>query len=866
MAESTGNYEPQTLESQWQATWTQRNAFAPGADGEPYYALEMFPYPSGDLHMGHVRNYAIGDAFARYQRMLGFNVLHPFGWDALGLPAENQAIREKVAPQVRTPKNIARMRTVIQRLGMAIDWSREFATCEPTYYRWNQWFFIKFLEKGLVYRRTSQVNWCDGCNTILANEQVNDDGVCWRGHPGVTTRAVPEWAFKITAYAEELLQDLDQLKAWPERITTQQRNWIGKSVGAKVRFGVDGQADKAVEIFTTRVDTLYGCTYLVLAPEHPLALQLATPGQRPEVETFVERMRQIDRIERTAEGGKKEGAFTGAYAINPYNGQKIPIWLANFVLADYGTGAVMSVPAHDQRDFEFAQAYKLPITAVIKPADGTDLPELTQAYGADGVLTGSGPFSGLSSAQAREKMAAHAEAQGFGQGAITWHLRDWGFSRQRYWGTPIPVVYCDQDGVVPVPESELPVLLPDFEEVELTGQGGAPLGKLPSFYETTCPRCHGPAKREVETMDTFVDSAWYFSRFTSPKCTTAPFDQAEAERWLPVDIYVGGPEHAVMHLLYFRFWTKAMRDLGLVKVDEPVKRLVTQGMVNALAFRCPQHGYVPADSLRHKPAAEQVCPKCAGPLQQAIEKMSKSKYNGVDPNAMIERYGADTARLYTLFAAPPEKDLEWNPDSVEGVYRFVNRMWRLLTAQAPRLQGVQNPPGMQGLSGSDAEVRRAVHRTLAKVTEEMQDRNHFNTAIAAMMELVNTLHEHKLHEGAGSPNVAREALQILAQMLAPFAPHLGEEMWSQAGGTGLVMHSRWTAFDPAAVVQDTVQVAVQVNGKLRGQIQAHKDDGVDAVVALAKQDANVARHLEGKVVRKQVYVPGRLLNFVVSDA
>ncbi|HET6345322.1 MAG TPA: leucine--tRNA ligase, partial [Myxococcota bacterium] len=713
--------------------------------------------------------------------------------------------------------------------------------------------------------RQSTVNWCPGCNTILANEQVRDDGTCWRGHPGVTTRSVPEWAFRITAYAEELLRDLDTLSAWPERIVTQQRHWIGKSVGARVRFPVQGH-DRGIEVFTTRVDTIYGCTYIVLAPEHPLALELTTPTRRGEVEAFIERMRQQDRIARTAEGGAKEGVFTGATAVNPYTGEPVPVWLANFVLAEYGTGAVMSVPAHDARDHAFAEKYGLPVRRVISPAGG-GASATGEAHTADGVLVNSGPFTGLGSAEARVKMAAHAQDEGFGEATTSWHLRDWGFSRQRYWGTPIPIIYCDEHGAVPVPEADLPVRLPDFAEVELTGQGGAPLAKLDSFVQAPCPRCGKPGKREVETMDTFVDSAWYFARFLNPGKTDGPLDAALAKAWLPVDIYVGGPEHAVMHLLYFRFWTKAMRDLGLVTVDEPVKRLITQGMVNAQSFKCATHGYVPAAALRDKPESERACPKCGGTLSVAVEKMSKSKYNGIDPMELIATYGADTARLYTLFAAPPEKDLEWSQAGVDGLHRFVGRIWRLMTAQAPRVAGAALPTEMGGLAGADAAVRRAVHRTLAKVSEEMSGRNHFNTAIAAMMELTNTLHEHKLHEGGDvAPGVAREALLLLAQMLAPFAPHLAESIWQGAGGEGLVATTRWPTADPAALVEDSITLAVQVNGKLRGQVQVPPKAEAATVVEAARRDGNVARHLEGKQVVKQIYVPGRMLNFVVRDA
>ncbi|MBI3180244.1 MAG: leucine--tRNA ligase, partial [Deltaproteobacteria bacterium] len=669
----------------------------------------------------------------------------------------------------------------------------------------------------------------------------------------------------ITTYAQELLDDLDTLTDWPARIVTQQRNWIGKSEGARVAFEV-AEHEAVIEIFTTRLDTIHGCTYVVLAPEHPLAAKIATAKRQSQVSAFIEKMRQTDRIERTAVGGKKEGVFTGSYAQNPYTGEKVPVWLANFVLADYGTGAVMSVPAHDQRDFEFAQAYDLPIRPVIMPETGAPwVAPLTQAFTDDGVLADSGPFSKLSSAEARQRMAAHAQERGFGEATLHWHLRDWGFSRQRYWGTPIPIIYCEKDGTVPVPESDLPVQLPDFDATALTGTGGAPLAKLKAFYETTCPKCKGPARREVETMDTFVDSTWYYARFASPRYGEGPVDPEQARRWLPIDIYVGGPEHAVMHLLYFRFWTKAMRDLGLITFDEPARRLITQGMVNALAFRCAEHGYVPAAEYRNKPEAERVCPKCNKPLLAAVEKMSKSKYNGVDPMDLIDQYGADTARLYTLFAAPPEKDLEWSPESVEGLYRFAGRVFRVSLAQAARVRGASLPRSMQGLAGADLEVRRAVHRALAKVTADIAERTHFNTAIAALMELVNTLHEHQMHVGGKvSPGVAAETLQLLAQMLAPFAPHLAEEVWAAAGGKGLVGHSRWPTPDPESLTRDTVRIAVQVNGKLRGQIEVEPSAAESAVAALARQDANVTRHLEGKSVRKQIYVPGRLINFVAG--
>jgi leucyl-tRNA synthetase len=849
---SDERYDPQQVEARWQQAWADANAFATTGEGEPYYVLEMFPYPSGALHMGHVRNYTIGDVFARYGRMRGRDVLHPMGWDSLGLPAENQAIREKIAPQVRTPKNIAQMRAQMRRLGFAYDWDRELATHTPEYYRWNQWLFTRFLARGLVYRRTALVNWCTGCDTVLANEQVSDDGVCWRGHDGVTSRSIPEWAYRITAYADELLRDLDKLGEWPSRIVTQQRNWIGKSVGAEIDFTVPGGAP--IRIFTTRVDTIYGCTYLVVAPEHPRTIDLASPTQRAEVATFVAAARQQDARLRTAAGAEKIGVFTGAHAINPFNGRKVPIWTANFVLAGYGTGAVMSVPAHDQRDYEFAKKYALPIETVILGAT-----EQGCAFTGDGMLTASGSFDGLTSNEARAQMAVHADAEGFGHAAVTWHLRDWGFSRQRYWGTPIPIIHCPGCGAVPVPDSDLPVLLPDFDAVELTGQGGAPLGKLASFVNATCPRCGATALRETETMDTFVDSAWYFARFLSPRLTTAPVDTELARRWLPIDVYIGGPEHAVMHLLYFRFWTKAMRDLGLVDVDEPATKLITQGMVNAPAYRCPAHGYVPAED------APKTCPRCDGPLEVATVKMSKSKYNGIDPMDIIDRYGADTARLYTLFAAPPHKDLEWSHEGVEGIHRFVGRLHRLALAQRARTRGATLPTSLEGLGAVDASVRRAVHKTLEKVGREIGERIHFNTAIAAMMELCNALHEHHMHtpECAVSPGVAREALARLAQMLSPLAPHLAEELWQWFGHGGLVGHTRWPSPDPDLLVQDTVALAVQVNGKLRGEIRVAADADRDAILSVARADEKVAPHLEARMIKRAVVVPGRLVNFVV---
>ncbi len=875
------SYKPQDIEKRVLSQWAQNDIYATdeGAGaGEPFYVLEMFPYPSGALHMGHVRNYTIGDVFARFARMRGRTVLHPMGWDALGLPAENQAIKEGVAPQKRTPLNIAEMRAQMERLGLSYDWSREIATYKPEYYRWNQWFFIEMHKRDLVYRRESQVNWCDGCDTVLANEQVREDGSCWRGHEGVSQRKIPEWAFRITKYADELLSDLKQLSAWPERIVSQQRHWIGRSVGASVRFPVstsgasDGDAAPTeIEVFTTRVDTIFGCTYVVLAPEYPGALELTTDERRAEVAAFINAQAKVDKIERTAAGGDKLGVDTGARAINPYNGEEVPVWLANFVLADYGTGAVMSVPAHDHRDHEFARQYGLPIRPVVfadEESAETENAETCEAFVKDGYLRHSGDFNGLSSAAAREKMATKAQDRGFGAASVNWHLRDWGFSRQRYWGTPIPIVYCDRCGTVPVSPESLPVVLPDFEDVGLTGDGGAPLAKLESFVNAHCPSCNGPATREVETMDTFVDSAWYFARFLSPNSDAAPFDSAAAKKWLPVDVYVGGPEHAVMHLLYFRFWTKVMRDLGLVEIDEPATRLITQGMVNAPAFRCGTHGYIPPVEVEHNDSGAATCPHdgCGRELSSGIEKMSKSKYNGVDPISLINTYGADTARLYTLFAAPPERDLEWNQDGVEGLGRFASRVFRLVAAQGKEVSNSSACASMDGLGDDDAKVRRGLHHCLERVTREISDRNHFNTAISAMMELVNLFYglgAHDRERSTLSPSVLKESLSVLAQMLSPFAPFLAEECWQRLGNNGFVCASSWPQVDEAALVVDEMTIAVQINGKRRSEITVAATAEKATILEAAQADQVVNRHLGEKQIVKEIYVPRRLVNLVV---
>ena len=826
-------YEPQTIEGKWQTRWEQEGVFRAGTrPGAPKkYILEMLPYPSGKMHMGHVRNYLIGDVYARYFKMKGFDVVHPMGWDAFGLPAENAAIKDGVHPAVRTQENIDSFKAEIRSLGYSYDWTREVNTSKPEYYRWNQWFFIQMLERGLVYRRFSKVNWCTGCLTVIANEQVKE-GVCERCDSPVLDKEMPEWAFRITRDSQALLDGLDQLKEWPERITSMQRNWIGRSEGAEADFAVKG-SDEKIRVFTTRIDTIYGCTYVVLAPDHKLVAKVTTPERRAEVESFAAKMAAISKTDRTAEGVTKEGVFTGAYAINPFTGQPVPIWIANFVLSDYGTGAVMSVPAHDQRDFEFARKYSLPITVVIQPAKGDKLPsgdKLEAAYTEYGVLADSGEYTGLASEEARRKMAAKLEGEGRGKATVTYRQKDWGFSRQRYWGTPIPIVYCEKCDPerrgIPVPVDQLPVRLPEIDtQAVLTGKGEPPLAKVASWVNTTCPKCGGPARREAETMDTFVDSCWYFARYLSPNYDAAPFDPAEARRWLPVDVYVGGPEHAVMHLLYFRFWTRVMKELGLSPVDEPVTRLVTQGIVNGPDGR----------------------------------KMSKRWGNSVAPASIVRKYGADTARTYVLFAGPPERDFDWSDAQVEGAFRFLKRVWTLAVTH----EAVAGSTHAGPFEGKALEIRRAAHKTLKRVGEAI-DRLSFNTAIAGIMEYINVLYGVGTAETPAEKAAMAEALRLLAVVLTPFAPHIADEVAEAYGSKALTVNQEWPAFDPALVVDDEIPYAVQVNGKLRAEIKVPVDAAEAAVRAAAEADERVKAAMEGKTVRKFVFVPKRLVNFVVG--
>ncbi|MFQ5846464.1 MAG: leucine--tRNA ligase [Candidatus Methylomirabilales bacterium] len=854
-------YDFKGFEAKWQRIWEEGRVFRVTEDRTKpkYYCLEMYPYPSGKIHMGHVRNYSIGDVVARYLRMRGHNVLHPMGWDAFGLPAENAAIEHGVHPATWTYDNIAYMRKQLKQMGLSYDWDREITCSDPEYYRWNQWLFLKMYEKGIAEKKPACVNWCEVCQTVLANEQV-EGGRCWRDESEVVQKELDQWFFKITAYAEELLQGLDRLPGWPERVKTMQRNWIGKSVGAEVSFPLVAEGS-ALTIFTTRQDTLYGATFMVLAPEHSLAQQLARG--KPEVQTFIQRMKAEDRVVRTAADTEKEGVFTGAYAINPLTQEKIPIWLANFVLLEYGTGAIMAVPAHDQRDFEFAKKYDLPIRVVIEPAHETlTAGGLEKAYEDEGVMANSGPFTGLPSPEGREAVIHHLEKEGIGRRAVNYRLRDWGISRQRYWGTPIPIVYCDQCGTVPVPYSDLPVLLPG--EVDITMRGRSPLARVESFVDVRCPTCRGPARRETDTMDTFVDSSWYFLRFCNPQARDQAVEKAKVAYWMPVDQYIGGIEHAVLHLLYARFFTRVVRDLGLILHDEPFVNLLTQGMVCKETYRCATHGY----RLPQEVDADGRCTTCHQPVEIGrTEKMSKSRRNVVDPDDLLHRYGADTARLFSLFAAPPEKDLEWSDKGVEGAFRFLNRVYRLVDGWAEELRLPGMPISYGALTVGRAVYQKA-HLTIKKVTEDLDRDFHFNTAIAALMELVNTLGQFELHdEPSGLVErraVARFAVETLLVLLAPFAPHLAEELWERLGHPGSVCHEPWPTYDAEVVQREELLVVVQVNGKLRSRISLPADAGEGELRTAALEDGRVQTWLHGRQVKRVIVVPKKLVNIVTD--
>ncbi len=856
-------YSPKEIESRIQQQWHDANVFqaVENPDKEKFYCLSMFPYPSGRLHMGHVRNYTIGDVIARYMRMLGKNVLQPMGWDAFGLPAENAAIANKVAPAAWTYSNIDYMRNQLKSLGLGYDWSRELATCSPDYYKWEQWFFLQLYKKGLVYRRLSVVNWDPVDNTVLANEQVID-GRGWRSGALVERKEIAQWFLKITAYADELLDDLDTLTEWPEQVKTMQRNWIGRSQGLEIEFPLAEDASQKLKVFTTRPDTLMGVTYVAIAAEHPLAKQAA--ASRPELANFIHECAQTGTSEAVIETMEKKGIDTGIRVTHPITGESIPVWVANFVLMGYGTGAVMSVPAHDQRDWEFAKQYHLPIKTVIS-IDGCE-PDVSESAMTDkGQLIHSGTFDGLAFDDAFEAIAKALEIKELGKKTINYRLRDWGMSRQRYWGCPIPVIYCPDCGVVPVPEDQLPVRLP--EDVIPDG-GASPLTQLESFTQCTCPKCGGEAKRETDTFDTFFESSWYYARYACPDNQEKMLDE-RADHWLPVDQYIGGIEHAILHLLYARFFHKLMRDEGLVKTDEPFKRLLTQGMVIAdTYYRMGDDGrkqwFNPADvqlETDEKGKPLKAILKSDGlPVEiGGTEKMSKSKNNGVDPQALIDQYGADTARLFMMFAAPPEQSLEWSDAGVEGASRFLNRVWRLVQNHVE--QGAVAELDISALSEDDKAVRRKVHETLAKVTDDWGRRQSFNTAIASCMELSNTLSRHN-SESVQSRAVLQEGLMILTMMLAPVAPHITEVMYQALGGSGLLATAAWPKVDELALKRDSIELMVQVNGKLRGKISVEPDATQDKVEAMALMDDGVQKYTEGKAITKVIVVPGRLVNIV----
>jgi leucyl-tRNA synthetase len=857
-------YNPHDVEREAQSYWDKHNTFvAREQPAKPkYYCLSMFPYPSGRLHMGHVRNYTIGDVIARYQRMQGKNVLQPMGWDAFGLPAENAAMKNHVAPAQWTYQNIEYMKSQLKRLGFGYDWTREVATCRPDYYRWEQWLFIRLLQKGLVYRKTAAVNWDPVDHTVLANEQVID-GRGWRSGAVVERREIPQWFLRITAYAPELLTDLDKLPGWPEQVRTMQRNWIGRSEGLLLDFAVDGLAQK-ITVFTTRPDTLMGVTYVAVAPEHPVAV--AAAAQNPALATFLASCRQGSVAEADMATMEKLGMATGVMARHPVTQAEVPVWVANFVLMEYGTGAVMSVPAHDQRDYEFAQKYQLPIKPVIYPADGGALDITSAAYVEKGILQNSAQFDGLDFDQALNAIANFAETQGVGKRQINFRLRDWGISRQRYWGCPIPVIYCDSCGAVPVPDDQLPVRLP--EDVVPDG-AGSPLAKMPSFYETTCPACGKPARRETDTLDTFVESSWYFARYASADCASGMVDE-RARYWLPVDQYVGGIEHAILHLLYARFFHKMMRDEGLVGCDEPFTNLLTQGMVVAETFyRSLSDGkkdwFNPADVTIERDAKGRPVRATLTADGQAVdiggtEKMSKSKNNGVDPQALIERFGADTARLFMMFAAPPELSLEWSDTGVEGAHRFLRRLWKLVSDHVR--SGLPARMDVGELTEAQRDLRRATHSTIKRVTADVGERYTFNTAIARVMELLNAVAKFDDASPQGRW-LAHEAFKTSVLLLSPIVPHITHALWQCLGYTDAVVDAPWPACDESALSADTVTLVVQVNGKLRARITVATDAPQAAIEAAALADENVQKFIEGKPIKKIVVVPQKLVSVVV---
>ncbi len=865
----SSRYEPAAIEARWQRHWQDLNLDAtpePAEGQTPFYALSMFPYPSGNLHMGHVRNYVITDVIARMRRLRGHAVLHPMGWDGFGLPAENAAIERGSDPAEWTDRNIGQMRTQLQRLGLSIDWGREFATCHADYYRWTQWLFLQFLDAGLAYQNEALVNWDPVDQTVLANEQVDGEGRSWRSGALVEKRRLRQWFLRITAYAAELLDDLPKLTGWPERVRTMQANWIGRSQGAELHFPLlDAAGDPSGEsltVFTTRPETIHGASYVVLAPEHPRVPSLTSGENRESVQAFTDLVGRQSEQERTAEDRPKRGVPIGARVRNPATGEAIPLWIADYVLADYGTGVVMGVPAHDARDFQFARQYELPVRQVIIPEGSDEHAFEGGPWLESGVMIHSGPYDALPSGEAKQRIVADAEAAGWGRARVQYRLRDWLISRQRYWGCPIPVIHCETCGVVPVPEDQLPVQLPTG--LRLEGRGGSPLAGLEAWVSVPCPCCGAPARRETDTMDTFMCSSWYFLRYTDARNAGRPFARDAVDRWLPVDQYVGGIEHAILHLLYSRFFTRVLGDRGLLGFDEPFARLLTQGMVQGITYRNPHTGrYIPPAAVADP--TDPRDPVDGQRLEVSFDKMSKSKHNGVDPTAVIERYGADTARMFILFKAPPEKDLEWDEADVEGQFRFLQRIWRLVEAALGRglsLADSSNAvadPLPSDLSGVERELRRAVHTAIQEVSSDLLDTLQFNTAVSELMKLANAMGSHL--DAVGDP-VAREALRTLLVLLAPFAPHLAEELWHRLNGAESVHRQRWPELDEAALRRDTIPLVIQVKGKVRGSLEVPADCDAATLEQLALGSEIAERWLEGRPPRRVIVVPGKLVNLV----
>ncbi|MDM8515242.1 leucine--tRNA ligase [Desulfobacterales bacterium HSG16] len=862
-------YNPQKIESGWQAEWSASGLFDVKEDPqkEKYYLLEMFPYPSGKIHMGHVRNYTIGDVVARYKRMKGFNVLHPMGWDAFGMPAENAAIANNSHPARWTRENIDAMREQLKSIGFSYDWTREIATCTPEYYRWEQWLFLKMYEKGMAYRKESFVNWCEPCQTVLANEQV-EAGMCWRCGKQVRQKKLWQWFFRITDYAEDLLVHCDKLSGWPDKVTVMQKNWIGKSIGAQIDFPVEN-SDETITVFTTRQDTVFGATFMCLAPEHPLVTVLSEhTDQKKDVQEFIERMSLQDRSAKALENYEKEGIFTGAYCINPLTGRRMPIYTANFALMEYGTGAVMSVPAHDQRDFDFAEKYGLEVIVVVSPADKSLDPQkpedMEQAYTGQGVMVNSGQFDGIENIAALDSIAEFLEEKKIGKRTVNFRLRDWGISRQRYWGAPIPIIHCKSCGIVPVPDEDLPIKLP--EDVNLLEGGKSPLGSLDYFNKTQCPVCgREDAARETDTMDTFVESSWYFERYCSPHWDKGMFDRKAVDYWMPVDQYIGGVEHAILHLLYSRYFTRVLNELGLINYKEPFTNLLTQGMVCKETASCPDHGFLLPEKIDVS-GKDPVCTECGkSVIFGRVEKMSKSKMNVIDPKLLLKRYGADTTRLFCLFAAPPERDLEWSEQGVDGGYRFLNRIWRLVYNRMDRIKNV--PAYADSIDKLEGDVRKLyvkTHETIKKVTDDIDKRFHFNTAISAVMELINFMYTMKDDQkDSSNPEVTRLAIESAVLLLSPMVPHFCEELWRTIGYSTSTLNTSWPSYREDAFVKDSLTIVIQVNGKLRNRIEVSALATDEQIKETALADERARQFIDGKTIRKVIVVKNKLVNIVV---